>query len=262
MKGTAARGRTEAEDRRGRSSKADPKSPRNVDDRGPEKILGKVCEVGSLYASSMCTVFRTVLQMVSTVSGTLRPGVAMDSLFRALFPCGSVTGAPSLRHAGPAEARTFNRGVYTGAIGILLPSRDMTLSVGIRTVTLRDGLAEAGAGGGIVWDSDPVDPGGVSQGTVLFRSRRCRSSWIETFFWSPAWSSGSCPITFGGSPPRRDTSVFVIARSPSGRPCDPPVRRGRPAEPRKVRLLLARNGEANVEISRSPRSAQGRDRFA
>jgi len=78
------------------------------------------------------------------------------------------------------------RGIYTGAIGILLPGGDMTFSVAIRTVTLRDGLAEAGAGGGIVWDSDPREEYReaclkgryLSEPPVSFQL-------IETFLWSP-----------------------------------------------------------------------------
>ncbi len=256
MKGTAARGRTEAEDRRAAAAlKADPKCRAEnvmiVDLMRND--LGKVCEVGSVRVPRLFDVhrLRTVLQMVSTVSGTLRPGVAMDSLFRALFPCGSVTGAPkisamrALRRLEPSP-----RGVYTGAIGILLPGGDMTFSVGIRTVTLRDGLAEAGAGGGIVWDSDPVEEYReaclkgryLSEPPVSFQL-------IETFLWSPGMEFrflsdhlrrlASSARYFGFR--YREESVRAALRSA--------VRAGAATGPRKVRLLLARNGEANVEIS-------------
>ena len=215
--------------------------------------LGKVCEVGSVHVSRLFEVrrLRTVLQMVSTVSGTLRPGVTVSSLFRALFPCGSVTGAPkisamrALRGLEPSP-----RGVYTGAIGILLPGGGMAFSVAIRTVTLRDGLADAGAGGGIVWDSDPREEyleaclkgRYLSEPPVSFQL-------IETFLWSPGAGFRFLPEHLGrlASSARyfdfrfREESVRSALRSV--------LRNEAATGPRKVRLLLARSGEVSVAIS-------------
>ena len=256
MKGTAARGMTETEDRQAAAAlKADPKNRAEnvmiVDLLRND--LGKVCEVGSVHVPRLFEVrrLRTVLQMVSTVSGTLRPGATVASLFRALFPCGSVTGAPkisamqALRGLEPSP-----RGVYTGAIGILLPGGDMTFSVAIRTVTLRNGLAEAGAGGGIVWDSDPREEFReaclkgryLSEPPVSFQL-------IETFLWSPGTGFGFLPehLRRLASSARyfgfrfREEAVRSALRSA--------LRKEAAASPQKVRLLLARNGEVNVEMS-------------
>ena len=120
--------------------------------------LGRVCAVGSVRVPELLALeaHPTVWHLTSTVTGRLRPGVQLSALLAALFPCGSVTGAPKRM----AVARTrlvepTRRGVYCGAIGTI--SRGLTdLSVGIRTATLSAGVARYGAGGGIVADSDPA----------------------------------------------------------------------------------------------------------
>ncbi len=264
MKGTAPRGMTEAGDRRAAAAlKADPKNRAEnvmiVDLLRND--LGKVCEVGSVCVPRLFEVrrLRTVLQMVSTVTGTLRPGATVASLFRALFPCGSVTGAPkvaamrALRGLEPSP-----RGVYTGAIGILLPNGDMTFSVAIRTVALRNGLAEAGAGGGIVWDSDPIEEFKeaclkgryLSEPPVSFHL-------IETFLWSPGTGFrflrehlrrlSSSAKYFGFR--FRVESVRSVLRFALGKDA--------PTGPRRVRLLLARDGEVSVEVSPLPTNRNG-----
>ena len=256
MKGTAARGRTEAEDNRAAAAlKADPKNRAEnvmiVDLMRND--LGKVCEIGSVHVPRLFEVhrLRTVLQMVSTVSGTLRPGATVSSLLRALFPCGSVTGAPKISAMRALRRLEISpRGVYTGAIGILLPGGDMTFSVAIRTATLRDGLAKAGAGGGIVWDSDPCEEYReaclkgryLSEPPVSFQL-------IETFLWSPGTGFRFLPdhLRRLASSARyfgfrfREEAVRSALRSV--------LLKEAAASPQKVRLLLARNGEVSVDIS-------------
>ena len=256
MKGTAARGRTGAEDDRAAAAlKADPKNRAEnvmiVDLMRND--LGKVCEVGSVHVPRLFEVhrLRTVLQMVSTVSGTLRPGATAGSLFRALFPCGSVTGAPKISAMRALRRlETSPRGVYTGAIGILLPGGDMTFSVAIRTITLRDGQAEAGAGGGIIWDSDPREE---------YREARLKGGYlseppfsfqlIETFLWSPGTGFRFLPghIRRLASSARyfgfrfREENVRSALHSAFSKE--------KAAGPRRIRLLLARSGEVSVEVS-------------
>lgn len=130
--------------------------------------LGRVSETGSVKAPSLFEVtrFGSVLQMTSTVTGKLREGTTLASLFEALYPCGSITGAPKRRTMEIiAEVETAPRGIYTGAIGWFDPPAlrgqigDFCLSVPIRTLTLaseRDGLraGELGVGAGIVYDSE------------------------------------------------------------------------------------------------------------
>ncbi|MBT8400678.1 MAG: aminodeoxychorismate synthase component I [Rhodothermia bacterium] len=120
--------------------------------------LARCCLPGSVVVRDLFTVERypSVLQMTSTIEGTLGAATSYQKIFQALFPCGSVTGAPKIRamdiirdlEAGP-------RGIYCGAIGYISPNDAATFSVAIRTVTLKGTEAVMGTGSGIVWDSDP-----------------------------------------------------------------------------------------------------------
>jgi len=94
--------------------------------------------------------------MTSTVSARVKEDVAFGALMRAIFPSGSVTGAPKVR--AMEIIRTLEpeeRKIYTGTIGFITPERDMFFNVPIRTILLEDGRGEMGIGGGIVWDSTP-----------------------------------------------------------------------------------------------------------
>jgi para-aminobenzoate synthetase component 1 len=93
--------------------------------------------------------------MVSHVQAKLRPGLSIRDIFTALFPCGSITGAPKMRAMEILhDLETGPRDVYCGAIGMISPSGAMRFSVAIRTVTLfNNGKAIFNVGGGIVFDS-------------------------------------------------------------------------------------------------------------
>ncbi|WP_432258162.1 chorismate-binding protein [Cupriavidus sp. TMH.W2] len=130
--------------------------------------LGRVAQPGSVAVPERFAVqpFGAVLQMTSTVTATARPGTGFGALMAALFPCGSITGAPKRRTMQIiAELERAPRGLYTGAIGwIDAPCADamagpFALSVAIRTLVLAPAAAnglragEMGVGGGIVHDS-------------------------------------------------------------------------------------------------------------
>jgi para-aminobenzoate synthetase/4-amino-4-deoxychorismate lyase len=120
--------------------------------------LGKVSITGSVHVSSVFDVegFETVWQMTSTVESTLRDGTTLSELMQALFPCGSITGAPKIRTMQIIrELERFPRGVYTGAIGLVKPGGDCVFNVAIRTVVIDTESSQAtfGVGGGIVIDS-------------------------------------------------------------------------------------------------------------
>jgi para-aminobenzoate synthetase/4-amino-4-deoxychorismate lyase len=121
----------------------------------------RVAEIGSVRATSLFDVDRypSVLQMVSTVEGRLRDTTPLSEIFRALFPAGSITGAPkSSSMKLIAELEHAPRGAYCGAIGFAAPAGEAVFNVAIRTVTARaDGRAEYGVGGGITWDSEAGD---------------------------------------------------------------------------------------------------------
>jgi para-aminobenzoate synthetase/4-amino-4-deoxychorismate lyase len=121
--------------------------------------LGRIATLGSVRVDRLFEIepYPTVWQMTSTVSAEA-PGASLATIFRALFPCGSVTGAPKIRAMQiAAELEPGPRGVYTGAIGCLRPSGDFSFNVPIRTLTLQpDGTGTMGIGSGIVADSDPA----------------------------------------------------------------------------------------------------------
>jgi aminodeoxychorismate synthase component I len=120
--------------------------------------LGRIAAIGSVRVERLYQVetYATLHQMTSTVSAEVPARLPLLDLFRALFPCGSVTGAPKIRAMEIiAELERRPRGVYCGAIGWIAPDRAMAFAVPIRTVVLGKGTATMGVGSGIVADSDP-----------------------------------------------------------------------------------------------------------
>ncbi|MCD2323591.1 aminodeoxychorismate synthase component I [Sphingomonas sp. IC-56] len=121
--------------------------------------LATVATAGSVAVPELFRVERypTVHQMISTVTATLRPELDAVDALRALFPCGSVTGAPKIRAMQIiGEVEPDPRGVYTGTIGRLDPNGDAMFNVAIRTLVCDGaGTAVLGLGSGIVADSRP-----------------------------------------------------------------------------------------------------------
>jgi len=120
--------------------------------------LGRICRTGSVHVEAFARLetHPTLHHLVSVVAGELADGVGLAALLRALFPGGSVTGAPKLRAMEIiAELEPWPRGVYTGALGLLHPGGDAELGLPIRTGVVRDGVIRWHAGCGIVADSDP-----------------------------------------------------------------------------------------------------------
>jgi para-aminobenzoate synthetase component 1 len=118
--------------------------------------LGRVCRFGSVRVPHLQDVesFPHVHHLVSTVTGELRPGAdALDAL-AAVFPGGSITGAPKRRAVQVLrELEPAPRGVYTGTVGWIGFDGSADFNVAIRSGHLREGRFSFGAGGGIVWDS-------------------------------------------------------------------------------------------------------------
>jgi para-aminobenzoate synthetase/4-amino-4-deoxychorismate lyase len=161
MKGTAPRGRTTREDREiSEWLRGDPKN-RSENVMIVDLVrndLGRIAQTGSVRVEELFVVERlpTLWQMISTVSAELRPEVGFHDIFRALFPCGSVTGAPKVRAMQLiAELEDAPRGVYTGAIGFFSPHQTV-FNVAIRTLELHGARGTMGAGSGVVIDSDPA----------------------------------------------------------------------------------------------------------
>lgn len=161
MKGTAPRMASAEEDRAAREGLAKCEKNRAENLMIVDLLrndLGRVCETGSVQASSLfeTQTYPTLHQMVSTIRGELRDATRLHDLFRALFPCGSVTGAPKVRAMKLIrELERSPRGVYTGAVGFMLPGGRTAFNVAIRTIELQGRCGVYGTGSGIVWDSEP-----------------------------------------------------------------------------------------------------------
>jgi para-aminobenzoate synthetase/4-amino-4-deoxychorismate lyase len=122
--------------------------------------LARCSRPGTLATPSLLAVetYQTLHQLVSTVTSQVAHDLPFKTVIEALFPCGSITGAPKRRTMQLIhQLEAAPRAIYTGAIGYITPENDMCFSVAIRTVLLRAGRGELGVGGGIVADSTASD---------------------------------------------------------------------------------------------------------
>lgn len=164
MKGTAARAPTVAEDE-------DMKSWLAADEKNRAENLmivdlmrndlGRIAKIGTVEVPDLFKVetYQTLHQMVSRVRAEVTDGAAIPQLVSALFPPGSVTGAPKIRAMELIrELEHEPRGVYTGAIGMFAPDGSAAFNVAIRTAVIdRHGNGEIGIGSGLVADSVGAD---------------------------------------------------------------------------------------------------------
>jgi len=193
MKGTAARGADAEADAQAREALG--KSPKNRAENLMivdllRNDLGRIAETGSVAVSGLYAVetYPTLHQMVSTVSARLKPGTGAAEIVRALFPCGSVTGAPKLRAMQCLrQLEQSPRGLYCGAIGHFAPDGSARFNVAIRTLTIANGQGELGIGGAVVQDSTAAD----EYAECLLKARYYEAArrplrLIETLRWSPA----------------------------------------------------------------------------
>jgi len=120
--------------------------------------LGRVCSYGTVEVEEFMAVenYSHVMHIVSSVTGTLRPGIdALDAL-RAVLPAGTLSGAPKVRAMQIIdELEPVKRGGYGGAIGWASYNGDLDTCIHIRTVVVKDGVAHVQAGGGTVADAKP-----------------------------------------------------------------------------------------------------------
>jgi para-aminobenzoate synthetase/4-amino-4-deoxychorismate lyase len=161
MKGTLARGGDEAGERARLADSAKDRAENLMIVDLIRNDLGRIAEVGSVEVSDLFRVetYPTLHAMVSTVRAQKRADADIVDILRALFPCGSVTGAPKIRAMEILrELETSPRGAYCGAVGHFAPAPDNHFSarfnVAIRTLTIAGGQGELGIGGGVVQDSE------------------------------------------------------------------------------------------------------------
>lgn len=118
--------------------------------------ISRVAQTGSVHVPELFAVesYATVHQMVSTVRAQLRPDAGLAEIFTALFPCGSITGAPKIRAMEILnDLEPWPRDIYCGSIGWAAPDGSSEFNVAIRTLMLEAGRATLNVGGGVVWDS-------------------------------------------------------------------------------------------------------------
>ena len=272
MKGTARRGRTTREDREiAEWLRNDPKN-RSENVMIVDLLrndLGRVARTGTVHADRLFDVERyaTLWQMTSTVSAELRPEVGFHEIFRALFPSGSVTGAPKVRAMQLLAAlEDAPRGVYTGAIGFFSP-RQTVFNVAIRTLELEGGRGGdtrgiMGAGSGIVIDSDPAEEyrecllkaefltGPAHRTTYPFIARQPDKLFlIETLLWDGAYPF--IELHLDRLVDSAEYFDFACEREAVRAALEEHARQFTDVSPRKVRLLLI-DPEGNVQIGSEP----------
>jgi para-aminobenzoate synthetase / 4-amino-4-deoxychorismate lyase len=192
MKGTVKRGRTTLEDKEKaewlRSSEKNRAENVMIVDM-IRNDLGHIAKVGSVHVPELFTTekYPTLWQMTSTVKANTSASVT--NIFKALFPCASITGAPKISTMKIiADLETTSRKIYTGSIGYIAPRRQATFNVAIRTALIdkESQTAEYGVGGGIVWDSTSPD----EYAEALLKARVLTEispqfSLLETMLWTP-----------------------------------------------------------------------------
>ena len=159
MKGTAPRGATAADDEALAAGLAASPKERAENVMIVDLIRNDLSRIARPFSVRVPRLFHlealpTVWQMTSDVEALTRAGITLADVFTALFPCGSITGAPKvqamrmIRHLEPQA-----RGIYCGAVGVVRPGGHATFNVAIRTVTLRGTAASCGIGSGITADA-------------------------------------------------------------------------------------------------------------
>ncbi len=166
IKGTRPRGRTDAEDEHLRRELLTSEKDRAENIMIVDLLrhdLGRVCEYGSIEVEKLCELEEhpTLFHLVSTIKGKLRQNISAGEIMRAVFPCGSITGAPKISTMKIIDGlENSQRGLSMGAIGYYVPPttfglpETLDLNVAIRTMVIRDHCATFNVGGGIVIDSD------------------------------------------------------------------------------------------------------------
>jgi para-aminobenzoate synthetase/4-amino-4-deoxychorismate lyase len=260
MKGTARRGRWTAEDDAKRRSLLGSEKDRAENLMIVDLLrndLGRIAEFGSVRVDELFAMekYQTVWQMTSEISATLQDGVGLGDVFRALFPCGSVTGAPKARSMGIiAELEDGPRGPYCGAVGFIPPGDGLdraSFNVAIRTVVIdeAEGIARYGVGGGITWDSNVESEydEALTKARVL-TGRSAHVELIETI----RWDNGYVML---------EEHLGRLARSADywDMPCDVNSLRPMLSEledtmsgPTKVRILASGEGQVSLSLSAAP----------
>ncbi|MBU0677272.1 MAG: aminodeoxychorismate synthase component I [Verrucomicrobia bacterium] len=255
MKGTAARGLSAEEDKVRAIALRESAKDRAENIMIVDMVrndLGRIADAGSVQAGDLYTIekYKTLFQMTSIVKA--KTSASYSEIFRALFPCASVTGAPKVRTMEIIrELEDTPRGVYTGTIGLVSPGRRAQFSVAIRTACIdrRTGIAEYGIGSGIVWDSNADNEHAECVTKALVLTARQESfRLIETMLWRPF--TGVSLLSYHLD--RLSASAFFFDFSCDRNAIEDELNRqtdGLPPRPHRMRLLLDVGGDITVEIA-------------
>jgi para-aminobenzoate synthetase / 4-amino-4-deoxychorismate lyase len=266
MKGTADRGLTLEDDRRrgealGLSAKNRAENVMIVDLMRND--LGRICRAGSVKTTRLFEVerFTSVWQMTSTIAGELSDASTPSSILKALFPSGSVTGAPKIRAMELiSELETTRRGAYTGSIGYFAPTHSQ-FNVAIRTAVLRQDQGLIGVGGGITYDSSTCEEWNESRSKAAFLTRTTPTfKIIETLRWADTeyWFLDEHLDRMCGS---AEYFGFQFDRLEARHTLEQAAPRFQ-GLPHKVRLLLARDGSLELDCGAPDGIRFGRVRLA
>lgn len=192
MKGTVKKGSSREENERNKNWLAASAKNRAENVMIVDMIrndIGQFAHPGSVSVDQLFTVeeYPTVYQMTSSVSA--RCDIKPLEAFRKMFPCASITGAPKVKtmeiirnlECGP-------RGIYTGSIGFVAPDNSAQFNVAIRTAVIdkRNSTLEYGVGGGIVWDSSPLEEFKECQAkSAILKNLSTPDNLLETMLWAP-----------------------------------------------------------------------------
>jgi len=216
--------------------------------------LGRIANTGSVTVRALFELekYATVWQLTSTVAA--ETSAPVSEIFRALFPCASITGAPKISSlAIIAELEDTPREIYTGAIGFMAPNRQAQFNVAIRTALVNTKTHEAvyGVGGGIIWDSDPDEEYDECLTKAKVLSSSCFSGefeLLETMLWTPEEGLflGKEHLERMGA-----SAAYFDYQFDRNRIEDmlADVVQGLPRKKHRLRLLLQRNGKFNVTAS-------------
>ena len=218
--------------------------------------LSRVAAVGSVDVPSLFAIetFPTVHQMTSTVTATLDDGLDAIDVLHAIYPCGSITGAPKIRAMEIiADIEGTPRGVYTGSIGRLAPDGETRFSVAIRTLTLNrdDPCALMGLGSGVVADSRADDEWRECLAKGAFVADATRGfDLIETMLFDPENGVADVERHLNRMKASAQALGFSFDRHDARNELQASTFRLR--EHRKLRLMLSRTGALAIETRPMP----------
>ncbi|MEY4889526.1 MAG: aminodeoxychorismate synthase component [Pseudomonadota bacterium] len=263
MKGTSARGATPDEDVALIARlQSDPKQ--RAENLMIVDLLrndvSRVAEPGSVEVPQLFKVetYPTVHQMISTVTARLQPGKAAADVLRAIYPCGSITGAPKIRAMEVIDAvEETPRGIYTGSIGRVDPNGDAAFNVAIRTLHLPAGqsIATLGLGGGIVADSRVAEEWAECLAKGRFVADQRCFDLIETMRFDPEQGIERLDLHLARMRASAQAFDFSFDRHAVRNELQAATFRLR--EAKRIRLLLAKSGAVAIEISNLPPAPVG-----